>query len=128
MCWRGPKDAAYTSCLHFSICACHPCAGAMLIFSVSFQCQRMIPEGNPKDAAYACFETESRKRSFARALPVASSNCKALSVLFVVAPQPSFRTMSAQLDATIDPRISRSASERPPKPEPGNASASHGGE
>ena len=22
---------------HFSICACHPCAGAMLIFSVSFQ-------------------------------------------------------------------------------------------
>jgi len=21
----------------FSICACHPCAGAMLIFSVSFQ-------------------------------------------------------------------------------------------
>ena len=33
--------------LHFSICACHPCAGAMLIFSVSFQFQRMIPEGNP---------------------------------------------------------------------------------
>ena len=24
-------------CLHFSIGACHPCAGAMLIFSVSFQ-------------------------------------------------------------------------------------------
>ena len=24
-------------CLHFSMCACHPCAGAMLIFSVSFQ-------------------------------------------------------------------------------------------
>ena len=23
--------------LHFSICACHPCAGAMLIFSASFQ-------------------------------------------------------------------------------------------
>ena len=34
-------------CLHFSICACHPCAGAMLIFSVSFQFKRMIPEGNP---------------------------------------------------------------------------------
>ena len=32
---------------HFSICACHPCAGAMLIFSVSFQFFRMIPEGNP---------------------------------------------------------------------------------
>ena len=25
------------NCLHFSICACHPCAGAMLMFSVSFQ-------------------------------------------------------------------------------------------
>jgi len=25
------------NCIHFSICACHPCAGAMLIFSVSFQ-------------------------------------------------------------------------------------------
>ena len=24
-------------CLHFSICACHPCAGAMLIFSASSQ-------------------------------------------------------------------------------------------
>ena len=27
----------------FSICACHPCAGAMLIFSVSFQFLRMSP-------------------------------------------------------------------------------------
>ena len=26
------------ACLHFSMCARHPCAGAMLIFSVSFQC------------------------------------------------------------------------------------------
>ena len=33
--------------LRFSICACHPCAGAMLIFSASFPFQRMIPEGNP---------------------------------------------------------------------------------
>ena len=31
--------------VHFSICACHPCAGAMLIFSVSFQFYRMIPKG-----------------------------------------------------------------------------------
>lgn len=30
---------------HFSICACHPCAGAMLIFSVSFQFYRMSPKG-----------------------------------------------------------------------------------
>ena len=33
--------------VHFSICASHPCAGAMLIFSISFQFYRMIPEGNP---------------------------------------------------------------------------------
>ena len=30
----------------FSICACHPCAGAMLIFSVSFQFLRMTPKGS----------------------------------------------------------------------------------
>ena len=36
------------NCVHFSICACHPCAGAMLIFSVSFQFYRMILERNPK--------------------------------------------------------------------------------
>ena len=30
-------EATQKNCLHFSICACHPCAGAMLIFSVSFQ-------------------------------------------------------------------------------------------
>ena len=34
--------------LHFSICACHPCAGAMLIFLVSFQFCRMISEGYPE--------------------------------------------------------------------------------
>ena len=28
---------ASINCLHFSIRACHPCAGAMLIFSASFQ-------------------------------------------------------------------------------------------
>ena len=34
-----PRNAKsrFNNCLHFSICACHPCAGAMLIFSVSFQ-------------------------------------------------------------------------------------------
>ena len=45
---------AHYHCLHFSICACHPCAGAMLIFSVSFQVQRMIPEGNPIFVHYDC--------------------------------------------------------------------------
>ena len=33
--------------VHFSTCACHPCGGAMLIFSVSYQFYRMIPEENP---------------------------------------------------------------------------------
>ena len=32
--WQQPTGK---NRLHFSICACHPCAGAMLIFSVSFQ-------------------------------------------------------------------------------------------
>ena len=41
------SHAGAKSLLHVSIRACHPCAGAMLIFSVSFQFYRMIPEGNP---------------------------------------------------------------------------------
>ena len=49
------KPAREKNWLHFSICACHPCAGAMLIFSVSFQFSRMIPEGNPK----SCLEQDS---------------------------------------------------------------------
>ena len=32
-----PSKELQNKCLHFSICARHPCAGAMLIFSVSFQ-------------------------------------------------------------------------------------------
>ena len=36
----GQKEKAQKSDT-FSICACHPCAGAMLIFSVSFQFYRM---------------------------------------------------------------------------------------
>ena len=39
--------------IHFSICACCPRARAKLIFSVSFQCLRMIPEGNP---LYSCLQ------------------------------------------------------------------------
>ena len=37
--WRlvGVDGPSKKNWLHFSICACHPCAGAMLIFSVSFQ-------------------------------------------------------------------------------------------
>ena len=42
-----PSCARAKNLVHFSICACHPCAGAMLIFSVSFQFYRIFPEGNP---------------------------------------------------------------------------------
>ena len=38
--WKRKKNLD-----HFSIYACHPCAGAMLIFSVSFQFYRMSPKG-----------------------------------------------------------------------------------
>ena len=31
------KPCRAKNSVHFSICACYPCAGAMLIFSVSFQ-------------------------------------------------------------------------------------------
>ncbi len=37
VCSASLKLAATKNLVHFSICACHPCAGAMLIFSVSFQ-------------------------------------------------------------------------------------------
>ena len=33
----------------FSIFACHPCAGAMLIFSVSFQFLRMTPKSSEQE-------------------------------------------------------------------------------
>ena len=37
-CSMSPRwNHRVTDCLHFSICACHACAGAMLMFSVSFQ-------------------------------------------------------------------------------------------
>ena len=49
--FRGPASNLFCSTIFFSkqknksdtfsICACHPCAGAMLIFSVSFQFLRM---------------------------------------------------------------------------------------
>jgi len=42
VCFRFKEQKSDT----FSICACHPCAGAMLIFSVSFQFLRMTPKGS----------------------------------------------------------------------------------
>ena len=37
----------------FSIFACHPCAGAMLIFSVSFQFLRMTPKSSELTKAHS---------------------------------------------------------------------------
>ena len=42
--FRRRKAKSEKNLDHFSICACHPCAGAMLIFSVSFQFYRMSPK------------------------------------------------------------------------------------
>ncbi|GKE72318.1 hypothetical protein Tco_1534359 [Tanacetum coccineum] len=39
-----PWDQSSGDSDHFSICACHLCAGAMLIFSVSFQFYQMSPK------------------------------------------------------------------------------------
>ena len=50
---------SYERCLHLSICARHPCAGAMLIFSVPFQCEWMITEGNPMILITFCFQRAS---------------------------------------------------------------------
>ena len=44
---QGPGQKSQKNLDHFSICACHPCAGAMLIFSVSFQFYRMSPKWRP---------------------------------------------------------------------------------
>ena len=44
--WKD-KTMGAKKLVHFSICACHPCAGAMLIFSVSFQFYRVISVENP---------------------------------------------------------------------------------
>ena len=44
---------------HFSICACHPCAGAMLIFSVSFQFYQMSPKGHLLHVAWAIYSVKS---------------------------------------------------------------------
>ena len=59
-------------CLHFSMCACHLCAGAMLIFSASLQFQRVIPEGNPSGLRYV--EVERSHGSAIRDPPLPEGN------------------------------------------------------
>ena len=50
----------------FSICACHPCAGAMLIFSVSFQFYRMrrvLPRSKSRwRSAYFVLSNKKKKK------------------------------------------------------------------
>ncbi len=43
---------------HFSICACHPCAGAMLIFSVSFQFYQMSPKRRKPWSAFDVYRPD----------------------------------------------------------------------
>ncbi len=43
---------------HFSICACHPCAGAMLIFSVSFQFYQMSPKRRRPPSAFGIYRPD----------------------------------------------------------------------
>ncbi len=45
---------------HFSICACHPCAGAMLIFSVSFQFYQMSPKRRKVKFSFSIYKTPFR--------------------------------------------------------------------
>ena len=54
---RGPAKSDT-----FSIFACHPCAGAMLIFSVSFQFLRMTPKSSELTKAHS-FIRGSRGRA-----------------------------------------------------------------
>ena len=47
--WEGRKQTLHAQtpyCLHISMCAYHPCAGARLIVPVPFQVYWMLPEGN----------------------------------------------------------------------------------
>ena len=59
--WTCPGDCGpcfarnIKKCLHFSICACHPCAGAMLILSASFKFNEWSPKGIRLQPVFCCF-------------------------------------------------------------------------
>ena len=62
-------------CVPFSVCACHPCAGAMLNFSVSFRIDRVVLNRNPKMIQLSPWQ--ARVRNVARTLaPVCLVVCK----------------------------------------------------
>ncbi len=54
--WRKKKQKNLD---HFSICACHPCAGAMLIFSVSFQFYQMSPKRQKIKCAFRLYRPDN---------------------------------------------------------------------
>ena len=56
--FEANKKRDKKKCDTFSICACHPCAGAMLIFSVSFQFLRMTGFDPGSTALAAAMATE----------------------------------------------------------------------
>ena len=60
----------------FSIFACHPCAGAMLIFSVSFQFLRMMPKHSEQRTTLHPYpRPEASPYHYGGALKHASKNC-----------------------------------------------------
>ncbi len=60
----------------FSIFACHPCAGAMLIFSVSFQFLRMMPKHSGLGSSPHPYpRPEASPHHYGGALKHASKNC-----------------------------------------------------
>ena len=104
---RGVKEF-----VHVSICACHPCAGAMLFFSVPFQFYRMIPEGNPPSrlsVAHVCVvrACAARSKSFNNPTRTACvwKKCHLVLVfdegpLARRAPRPTLRAKERSLWAT----------------------------
>ena len=60
---RERRISRTNTCLHFSICACHPCAAAMQISVASVQFDRMIPKGNPLQTSKRTRKTKQCKRT-----------------------------------------------------------------
>ena len=63
---------------HSSICACHPCAGAMLIFSVSFQFYQ-VSRRTPTDGVRLLIKCSSCPDSSKRVQEGARQTCKAMA-------------------------------------------------
>jgi hypothetical protein len=58
--YNQPCSTAKKFWNHFSIYACHPCAGAMLIFSVSFQFYQMSPKGRLNEETASIYTARIR--------------------------------------------------------------------